>query len=645
MSVNSPAPFRPLARQIVGQILLFSFILSTAIVGWQIWRSYQEEDQRIATMQSTILHQYAPILAQSVWEVDLPSVQATLKTVSALPGIAYAELLTDTGQRLSSSSQPLTVHPARVLEIPLMLDRVQPVRLGTLRVMVTNSELYARLQTEAVKNSTAHLLEVVLIGFFLWARLNYRYVRPLNRLAEYLRNYQPGAAEHSPLPAMRSERHSHDELDVLIDSFDKLQSSLEKHITEQAKSEVELAEHRDRLAELVAARTAELDHLNRIQQLISELSTRFINVSDESLENLFGQSLEHIGRFLSAQRCYLLILRSEREVEAVHEWDEEGVPAIAAMLEQGGQDISPLLVPMLTHQNVIVLDAETLASHDPFNENAVLTHFGVATMVLVKVRLGKTLFGVFGCDSSTARHWTEQEVGLMRLIGEMLANALTRRQQLLQLKATRQQLEESNAHLQILARRDALTGLANRLHFDEMKRLLLENAQLHGSSFSILVCDIDHFKSYNDHYGHPAGDTCLTRVSGALRTVFQRSGDLIARIGGEEFAVLLPGADAHSALRLAEEMRMAVIQLDIPHEASPVAPYVTISVGAATLDGERHENIGQLVAEADAALYQAKNSGRNQVRLFSPPRPQQVPALGSSAAPSHYTASDTSEGT
>jgi diguanylate cyclase (GGDEF)-like protein len=621
MSAISPSPLRPLARQIVGQILLFSLVLSAAIIGWQVYRTYQQEDTRVAAMQNTILSQYAPILAQSVWEVDLPAAQSTLKTIATLPGIAYAELLTDTGQRLSSSSQPLTVHPARVLEFPLMLDRVQPVKLGTLRVMVTNAALYARLKDEALKNSLAHLMEVLVISLLLWTRLNYRYVRPLNRLAEHVQSYQPGRDNSQPFSTLHPERRSHDELDVLITAFDNLQSSLEKHIQEQEHSEIELAQHRDRLAELVAARTAELDHLNRFQQLISELSTRFINVSSEdSLEQLLGQSLEHISHFLSAQRCYLLVLRSEQEVDAVHEWAQEGVPSITSILANSPQDISPLLTPMLMHQNVVILDSSMPGGIEVQNERMLLAKLGVSTVVLVKVRVGKTLFGVFGCDSSTPRHWTEQEVGLMRLIGEMLANALTRRQQLVQLKAARQHLEESNAHLQILARRDALTGLANRLHFDEMKRPLIENAQLHSSAFSILICDIDHFKTYNDRYGHPAGDTCLQRVSDAIRTVFQRGGDLIARIGGEEFAILLPGADESHALRLAEEMRQAVIDLDIPHMASPVVPYVTVSAGVATLVPERHDNIDQLMAEADAALYQAKNAGRNTVCAFHLPQ-------------------------
>jgi len=621
MSAIATPPLRPLARQIVGQILLFSLVLSAAIIGWQVYRTYQQEDTRVAAMQNTILSQYAPILAQNVWEVDLPAAQGTLKTIATLPGIAYAELLTDTGQRLSSSSQPLTVHPARVLEFPLILDRVQPVKLGTLRVMVTNAALHARLKDEALKNSLAHLLEVLVIALLLWTRLNYRYVRPLNRLAEHVQAYQPGSGPTEPFANLRPERRSHDELDVLITAFDNLQTSLENNIREQGRSEIELAQHRDRLAELVAARTAELDHLNRFQQLISELSTRFINVSSEdSLEQLLGQSLEHISHFLNAQRCYLLVLRSEQEIDAVHEWAAEKVPSMASILANSPEDISPLLTSLLLHQNVVILDAGVPGGLEVRNETMLLARLGVSTMVLVKVRVGKTLFGVFGCDSAAPHPWTEQEVGLMRLIGEMLANALTRRQQLMQLKAARQRLEESNAHLQILARRDALTSLANRLHFDEMKRPLMENAQLHNSAFSILICDIDHFKTYNDHYGHPAGDTCLQRVSDALRTVFQRGGDLIARIGGEEFAVLLPGADAQNALRLAEEMRQAVIDLDIPHLASPVVPFVTVSAGVATLDPLRHENIDQLMAEADAALYQAKNAGRNAVRAFRPPQ-------------------------
>lgn len=175
------------------------------------------------------------------------------------------------------------------------------------------------------------------------------------------------------------------------------------------------------------------------------------------------------------------------------------------------------------------------------------------------------------------------------------------------------ELEALNAQLQELSRRDALTGLSNRRHFDELKDLEFRRARRSGHPLSVVICDIDCFKRYNDTYGHAMGDQCLRTVAEAMQGVAGRAGDVLARIGGEEFAVLLPATGAAQALALAERLRQGVTDRGIPHAGSEVAPHVTMSVGVASFEAGNLPSFDALLDLADQALYRAKSRGRDQV--------------------------------
>ncbi len=175
------------------------------------------------------------------------------------------------------------------------------------------------------------------------------------------------------------------------------------------------------------------------------------------------------------------------------------------------------------------------------------------------------------------------------------------------------ELEAANARLEDLSRTDPLTGLPNRRHFDEVTESEFRRALRTGEPLSLLVVDIDFFKGYNDTYGHANGDLCLCAVADALRTGLRRAGDVVARIGGEEFAVLLPATTQDTALALAECFRQAIAELAILHAASTVAHHVTISIGLAVLDHACADNFDALFRQADQALYRAKAGGRNRV--------------------------------
>lgn len=175
-------------------------------------------------------------------------------------------------------------------------------------------------------------------------------------------------------------------------------------------------------------------------------------------------------------------------------------------------------------------------------------------------------------------------------------------------------LRKTNRLLERVSRVDALTQVANRRHFDQFLGHVWERARRDGAAVTLLMLDVDCFKAYNDHFGHPKGDQCLVDVARSVYSSLRKPGDLLARYGGEEFIAVLSKADLTQGQAAAERVRQAIQALRIEHPKSVVDPWVTVSVGVATLKANAPGASTQtLMAMADEALYEAKRQGRNRV--------------------------------
>jgi diguanylate cyclase len=258
--------------------------------------------------------------------------------------------------------------------------------------------------------------------------------------------------------------------------------------------------------------------------------------------------------------------------------------------------------------------------------------------------------GVVGFRFSPETDWRATLFCMAGLGGYLLAMnniGFSRNQQL---RTTRQQLEvrekellganqalqenlreidELQGQLREQANRDPLTGLYNRRFLDTMLARELARCGREEKPLSLLMIDVDYFKKYNDCYGHQAGDECLKAVARTLVASARRASDLAARYGGEEFLVVLADTDAPTGLRLAEELRLAIVSLAMPHERSR-AGRLTVSIGVATMTRSAYRGVDSLLGAADDALYRAKHCGRNQVEM-APEIPAHVEIDKSSA--------------
>jgi two-component system, cell cycle response regulator len=211
-----------------------------------------------------------------------------------------------------------------------------------------------------------------------------------------------------------------------------------------------------------------------------------------------------------------------------------------------------------------------------------------------------------GADDYLSKPLDRDELQV-RMISAFRVTQLHRR-----LAVQNEELGRLNRRLFDESREDPLTHLGNRLRLNEDLEVLQARTERYGHSYAVALCDVDRFKLYNDHYGHLAGDAVLQRVAEAI-AYQRRSRDTAYRYGGEEFLVILPEQTLEAATAAADRLRTAVEELQIPHEGNEPPGIVTLSVGVAALSTGHPTNADELLKQADAALYRAKNAGRNRV--------------------------------
>lgn len=250
----------------------------------------------------------------------------------------------------------------------------------------------------------------------------------------------------------------------------------------------------------------------------------------------------------------------------------------------------------------------------------VLEQFQVKAQIITPLMKGTTLWGllcVHQCDGS--REWATSEIEFVKQLAAQFSVALEHsnllaqtRLQASQLTQTLEALKEAHLRLEELARLDGLTQIPNRRHFDEVLIKEWQRLRQERKFLSLIMFDIDHFKLYNDFYGHQAGDNCLIKIAHAVQEILRRPTDLLARYGGEEFAVILPFTDRAGAIEVAQRIQSTIKSLGIPHAGvSTDRSIVTLSLGITSQIPEIGKTPEELIFEADRALYQAKNQGRN----------------------------------
>ncbi|MGP9801351.1 diguanylate cyclase domain-containing protein [Rheinheimera sp. NSM] len=359
----------------------------------------------------------------------------------------------------------------------------------------------------------------------------------------------------------------------------------------------------------------ELEEALAFDKLISLISTELINVQDDELDQHIEDALAAVGEFCHADRSYVFQFNAKiTEMSNTHEWVRPGISAHKEHLQQIPRPAMPYFYREIQQNlifavnNVAELPAEAGAEKREFIAE------DIQSVLCCAMLAGDALIGFVGCDMvSRQRNWTSNDLRRLKLVGEMLANTLQNVSYRRSLQQIQLQLQQANAELQQQALQDGLTGIANRRSFDSKLQQELQRCARHQMPLGLLLLDIDHFKAYNDHYGHQAGDQALQQVAQLVAGLLKRQGELAARYGGEEFAVILPGSDSTACRQMAEKIQQQLSTLAIRHQQSAVSKLLTLSIGYCSLIPDKNSSAEQLIQAADTALYQAKDAGRNQV--------------------------------
>lgn len=325
------------------------------------------------------------------------------------------------------------------------------------------------------------------------------------------------------------------------------------------------------------------------------------------LEAILRTTVAEVRQFLQAERVLIFRLTAENDgVVAVESASPDWIGMLGTTIStQHLVDLEPAANPQ--GQLQVIDDIETADLHPAYRE--LLAKYQVRAKVGIPLYQGDQVWGrlvVHHCAGP--RPWQTWEVEFLKQLATQVAIAI-------QQSDLYQQLAAANCQLQQLATSDGLTQIANRRRFDEYLEQTWQQSAREQAPLSLILGDIDCFKTYNDTYGHQAGDECLQQIAQALDRAIRRPNDLVARYGGEEFAVILPQTTGEGAIRVAEMIQAEIQTLRLPDRSSAVSP--TLSLGVATLTPSPEESPAALIAAADQALYRAKADGRNCVRLAS----------------------------
>jgi diguanylate cyclase (GGDEF)-like protein len=344
------------------------------------------------------------------------------------------------------------------------------------------------------------------------------------------------------------------------------------------------------------------------EKLMKKMSDRIRQSLD--LKEILDTTVDEVRHFLQTDRVVIYCCESDRPGEVIAESIKFEVPQSVVNCEQLHLSLAPIN-SIQAIEDVIARSPEDIFLLAEHQIRAVLTlpiwqsqrnhsHQHLSSPE-------ERLWGMLVAQNyHHPRKWQNWEIDFLQQLATQVAIAI-------QQSELYTQLQIVNRRLQQLAILDGLTGLANRRYFDRVLRNEWQRLTREQKPLSLILCDIDYFKGYNDTYGHPEGDRCLQKVAQLLKAAVKRPADLVARYGGEEFAFILPDTNAVGALVIANYVLKQVRKLRIPHEASDISHYVTLSLGTATKIPNSHLAVENLVKMADDALYQAKKQGRNQI--------------------------------
>jgi diguanylate cyclase (GGDEF)-like protein len=578
-------------------------LLALLNISIQAYVDYQQEmKQAEDNTQRHVRSLYYPI-SEALWDLDLRQLEQLLISVSKDSNIRNIQLKSTDGTMLDANvSEPLTstTHSYDLRHHGRML--------GTLSYQIDDSKIQEEVLSRLALGFLLNTLEALVIIAIVVVVVYSLVTKPLNELYTISKTINPQTSSKLKLPNSLTQRQ--DELSYVAKALQNLNNASRRAIAAQRRTERQLLHHQNQLEQSIEIQTKAYKTQSKLHRILADMSLNILTCSEDNMATVMYRAFEPIGRLLDIDRLSVLTI-DDNIAHYRYSWRADG----SENPYYKGFNIGSMALlqrRLLSLEPIVINDIDFLKTQADSEYN-MMKKLGIDSVAIFPLIDGKAIFGLLIASNIHGAHdWSDTQRAILSRLSTTVSEMHLRLRSQKEMTALQEELIEANQRLHIAAETDELTGLPNRRPF--MSELEHHTHSLFVSSITTMMIDVDHFKQYNDLYGHVQGDFALRYVANTLKQVLVPCGHMVARIGGEEFCALLVNVSAQEAMTLAEKMRQEIISLNIPHSGNNPFNVLSISVGVAHQLVEEQLTTQQLLESADAALYRAKQNGRNQVQ-------------------------------
>jgi len=359
----------------------------------------------------------------------------------------------------------------------------------------------------------------------------------------------------------------------------------------------------------------ELRYKNEFKTVIMDLSTKFVNLNDANFEAGINDALRQLGEFAAIDRCYIFLFSdNNKTMNNTHEWCAAGIEPQILRLKQIPISSFPWIINQIKSVSVVQVTSLLDLPEQAQAEKEEWEKEDICSLINVPMTYQGKVIGFLGFDAvREEKRWSEDIQVLLKVVADMFANVISRRQMDRNIKSLNKELLKMNMRLKQLALRDALTNLYNHRYFEEAIEAEFMRAKRHSLPLSVIMLDVDYFKSINDVYGHQFGDLVLKQFADQL-TQMVRKYDTVIRYGGEEFIIITPGADKEIVLVLAHRLLELIKLYNFGNKTHKVK--LKISVAVACFPEDKIHKANDFIKVSDCILDKVKETGGDKVYSY-----------------------------
>ncbi|WP_412513727.1 diguanylate cyclase domain-containing protein [Shewanella indica] len=576
---------------IIGVSSFFALMTMVAQLFWNYQDGVEGGNRRLNEYVEANL----PGIAQAIWDVDHKLLRDILIGIGMQPYVSGASLSSVDGITLQVGNNQ--AQDNETFLFPIIYRQQQ---IGELKVQRSRNQLYYELWRQMILIVVGNGLKTLLMIYVILTLVRSLVTGRLAALAAYVNRIDLGQPRKVPLPNEVGAANQ-DEIGSVARAIEQMYRRIRTDFARKRWQQRHLTRGQRQLSEQVEFSHKELAWQARANELLADLSLQFLKVQPGDVDQALADVGRQIAELFAVERVTLLEIK-EQQLCYRSVWSRRGKPHSSSYIDIS--ELNRFAEQLNTRHMIIVEDVENLQSDDSA-EYRLLKLLQLRSLALFAITDGQDLLGMLSLSNSQSpKLWPQSRRAMLTQFAAALNELLVRERRDLQMLGLQRELLGLNHKLKQLSETDELTGLANRRPFTQSLARLLASEE----GGALIMLDVDHFKAFNDCFGHPAGDRVLQRLAQAMRKALPERA-LLARVGGEELALVLPGVDRRQAEGVAETLLTQVRELQITHGSAP-AGIVTISLGLALLTPNTRD-LSEVIRLADKALYQAKHQGRN----------------------------------